>query len=110
MRRYGTGTTRTPRNRRAEKLVAWSENMIDVEFIDLRNGATGQRAIDVLRDQAGRAGNLPSRTHGLSDAQGLDLYLTWAQDTERMLGNVLGDDAVDGLVHSDAYWSLRTGS
>lgn len=82
--------------------------MIGVNVLELRAGATGERAIETLRQAAMDAGNLGSAAAGRTGAQVLDRYLSWTEDAERMVGNVLDPETVADLIHTERYWLLRT--
>ncbi|MGH3902479.1 MAG: PIN domain-containing protein [Pseudonocardiaceae bacterium] len=79
-----------------------------MNVLELRAGATGERAIETLRQAAMDAGHLGSAAPGRTGAQVLDRYLSWAEDAERMLGNVLDPETVTDVIHTPRYWSLRT--
>jgi hypothetical protein len=82
--------------------------MIRVKVLELRAGAAGEQAIETLRHAATEVGNLGSASAGRTGVQVLDRYLSWVEDAERMLGNVLDSEVVADLLHTQRFWALRT--
>ena len=79
-------------------------------FHELREGATGLRAIEALRHVATEAGNLGGQAAGRTNEQLLERYLDWTEEAERLLGNVFPEDIVSDLIHTFNYWAFRAAS
>ena len=77
-------------------------------MLELRDGATGQRAVETLRQVATEVGNLPGRSSTASATRFLEYYLSWTEDAERTLGNIFERDVVEDLIYTQHYWTLRT--
>jgi len=77
-------------------------------MVELRDGANAEGAVSALRHVANEADNLAGRTAGKTPMQILDFYLSWAENAQRSLGNVLVQDVIDELIHTQGYWALRT--
>jgi hypothetical protein len=76
--------------------------------LELRADATAERAVETLRQVGIAADNLNGLTAGVSPEQALNHYLSWTEEAERLLGNVLDADVVSDLIHTPRYWALRT--
>jgi hypothetical protein len=79
-------------------------------FHELREGATGLRAVEALRHVATEAGNLGGQAAGKTNEQLLERYLDWTEEAERLLGNVFPEDIVSDLIHTSNYWAFRAAS
>jgi hypothetical protein len=78
-------------------------------LFDLRPGITGQAGVQALKDVANAAWNASNPTGGRpSGEQLLTTYFTWAEAAHAQLGNALGAEQADDLVHTQTYWALRT--
>lgn len=77
---------------------------------ELRDGATGEQALEALRHAANGAQNVGALAAGKASEQILSRYLDWTEEAERMLGNAFALDVVSDLVHTDNYWALRASS
>ena len=60
---------------------------------------TGEQFDLALRDAEFGLTNTQSQTQP-------EGYLRWANDSERVLGNVLGSDAIRHLIHTPRYWAI----
>lgn len=87
-----------------------SGTIFGMTFHELREGATGLRAIEALRHVATAAGNLGGQAVGRTTEQLLELYLDWTDEAERLLGNVFPGDIVNDLIHTSNYWAFRAAS
>ena len=81
-----------------------------MNVLRLREGASGEAAIQELRNQAREAGNVVGRSAGRPDEQILDDYLVWTEQAERLLGNVFDFGIVDSLIYTSRYRLIRTAS
>ena len=82
--------------------------MLSMNALELRADATAERAVETFRQVGVAADNLNGLTAGASPEQVLNHYLSWTEEAERLLGNVLDAEVVSDLVHTQRYWTLRT--
>jgi hypothetical protein len=87
-----------------------SATIFGMTFHELREGATGLRAIEALRYVAAEAGNLGGQAVGRTTEQLHERYLDWTDEAERLLGNVFPEDVVSDLIHTSNYWAFRAAS
>jgi len=75
--------------------------------IPLRDSANTANAIETARNAGFDAGN-KGNVAGFSTDRVLANYRDWAQQAERLLGNVFTRDAVDDLVRTQRFWTLQS--
>lgn len=76
-------------------------------FDGLRPGSQGEDVLSTLRRVASEAMNARSALRG-TPPQLMEQYISWAENAETLLRNVLEADSVSEVVHTPSYWALRT--